>query len=181
MKSTPQSSQISHGLKTSYQTIGWREWLALPQLGVRAIKAKIDTGARSSVIHASHLKLFSRQGKSWVRFQVYPAQRNLNYNVATEAEILDLRQVRNSGGQAELRIVISTMAAIAGYEWPIELTLTNRDVMGFRMLLGRAAVRGRFLVDPGRSYLLSSRPDFADPDLEDEEESQDFLGMNGLS
>lgn len=138
--------------------IGWREWIALPELGVTAIKAKIDTGARSSAIHAFHVKTFWKDEKHWVRFQMHPFQRNTSNTITAEAEILDEREVRNSGGHAEKRIAILTTVELQDRRWPIELTLTNRDVMGFRMLLGRAAVRGHFLVDPGNSYLLSHKP-----------------------
>lgn len=132
--------------------------MALPDLGVSAIKAKIDTGARSSAIHTYHVEPFVRDGKKWVHFRMHPLQRDTKKTVTAEAEVLDEREVRNSGGHSELRIVIVTTAELEGHKWPIELTLTNRDVMGFRMLLGRAAVRGRFLVDPAKSYLLSQKP-----------------------
>ena len=138
--------------------IGWREWVALPELGVTAIKAKIDTGARSSAIHAFHVETFWKGEKHWVRFQMHPFQRNTSKTITAEAEILDEREVRNSGGHAEKRIAILTTVELEKQRWPIELTLTNRDVMGFRMLLGRAAVRGHFLVNPGKSYLLSQKP-----------------------
>lgn len=152
--------------------IGWREWIALPELGVTAIKAKIDTGARSSAIHAFHVETFSRNGKHRVRFQMHPFQRSASKTITAEAEILDEREVRNSGGHAEKRIAILTTVELQQQRWPIELTLTNRDVMGFRMLLGRAAVRGNFLVHPGRSYLLSQKP----TDLElSEHENDDEL------
>ncbi len=132
--------------------------MALPDLGLSAIKAKIDTGARSSAIHTDQIEPFLRDGKKWVHFRMHPLQRDITKTVTAEAEVVDERQVRNSGGYSELRIVIVTTAELEGHKWPIELTLTNRDVMGFRMLLGRAAVRGRFLVDPGQSYLLSEKP-----------------------
>ena len=133
--------------------IGWREWVALPDLGVPAIKAKIDTGARSSALHAFDLDRFERNGIPMVRFQAHPVQRNDDYIVTAEAILLEDRLVRNSGGQAEIRPVIETLVRVGGTVWAIELTLTNRDEMGFRMLLGRQAVRRRYLVDPGRSYL----------------------------
>ncbi|WP_017301746.1 ATP-dependent zinc protease [Nodosilinea nodulosa] len=133
--------------------IGWREWIALPGLGVHAIKAKIDTGARSSALHAFAVERFERGGRAMVRFQAHPIQRNDDYIVTAEAALLDERVVRNSGGQEELRPVIDAQVQVGGSVWAIELTLTNRDEMGFRMLLGRQAVRRRYLVDPGRSYL----------------------------
>lgn len=133
--------------------IGWREWIALPTLGVQAIKAKIDTGARSSALHAFAVERFERAGRAMVRFHAHPIQRNDDYIVTAEATLLEERMVRNSGGQEELRPVIETLVQVGGVVWAIELTLTNRDEMGFRMLLGRQAVRRRYLVDPGRSYL----------------------------
>ncbi len=136
--------------------IGWREQLALPDLGIPEVKAKIDTGARSSALHAFDVETFERDGKPMVRFKVHPYQRDAQRTVTAEAELIDQRQVRNSGGQAQVRPVIETTVELNGYTFPIELTLTNRDAMGFRMLLGRQAVRRRFLVDAGRSFLHSS-------------------------
>lgn len=137
------------------QVIGWREIIALPQLGIDNIKAKIDTGARSSALHAFQVERGDRHGKQIVRFQVHPIQRNSKITITTEAELLEYREVRNSGGIAQLRPVILTEIQLGNKKWNIELTLTNRDVMGFRMLLGRQAVRGEFLVDPGKSYIQS--------------------------
>jgi hypothetical protein len=135
--------------------IGWREWVALPELGVHQIKAKIDTGARSSTLHAFDIEFYEQPDRTFVRFQVHPLQRNNHQVVFAEAELIDKRYVRNSGGQSQLRPVIATVVSIGAYQWPIELTLTNRDEMGFRMLLGRQALRHRFLVDAGRSFLQS--------------------------
>jgi hypothetical protein len=133
--------------------IGWREWVGLPELGIDAVKAKVDTGARSSALHAFDVKVFERDGLWLVRFKVHPLQRDSRRTVALVAELLDERQVRNSGGRLELRPVVQTAVELMGQRWPIELTLTNRDAMGFRMLLGRRAVRGKFAIDPGRSFL----------------------------
>ncbi len=137
--------------------IGWREWLRLPDLGVDRIKAKVDTGARSSALHAVEICRFERDGEPWVRFVVHPLQRQTRTEVQAEAPLLEERRIRPSTGKATLRPVILTRVSLAGRRWPIEVTLVNRDVMGFRMLLGRQAVRGRFLVDPGRSYLARRR------------------------
>lgn len=137
--------------------IGWREWLALPDLDVNAVKAKIDTGARSSTLHAFDLERFERAGEPWVRFIVHPVQRSTQETITTEAPLLDERHVRDSGGRQQLRPVILTTVELAGDRWPIELTLTNRDAMGFRMLLGRQAVRNRYVVDAGRSFLATPR------------------------
>jgi hypothetical protein len=133
--------------------IGWREWVTLPALGIEATKAKIDTGARSSALHAFNLERFERDGKTIVRFQAHPIQRNDSDVVTAEAALLEDRVVRNSGGQEELRPVIETPVQVGDAIWMIELTLTNRDQMGFRMLLGRQAVRHRYLVNPGKSFL----------------------------
>lgn len=137
--------------------IGWREWLSLPELGIAEVKVKIDTGARSSALHAFDIEPFRRNGKLMVRFKVHPYQRDVKKTVISEAEVIDERGVRNSGGYKELRPVIFTSIELRGERWPIELTLTNRDLMRFRMLLGREAVRGRFLIDAGRSYLCSQK------------------------
>ncbi len=136
--------------------IGWREQVTLPELGISTIKAKIDTGARSSTLHAIDVEIFQDQEKKMVRFKVHPYQRNTRQTVTAVAELFDQRQVRNSGGHTQLRPVIQTTVELGGDRWLIELTLTNRDVMGFRMLLGRQAIRDRFLVDAGRSFLHSS-------------------------
>jgi hypothetical protein len=143
-------------MKQQLPIIGWREHLALPDLGIQVIKAKIDTGARSSALHAFDVETFEDQGKQMVSFKVHPYQRDTSQTVTTVAELLERRLVRNSGGQATIRPVILTNVELNGDRWLIELTLTNRDVMGFRMLLGRQAVRQRFLVDAGKSYLHNS-------------------------
>lgn len=132
--------------------IGWREWVRLPELGIERIKAKVDTGARSSSLHAYDLEEFERDGRTWVRFKVHPIQRNSRKVVEAEAEVLEHRSVRSSSGKATIRPVIVTRVALHGKIWPVELTLAGRDEMGFRMLLGRQAFRGRFLVDAGRSF-----------------------------
>lgn len=133
--------------------MGWREVVSLPYLNIPKIKAKIDTGARSSALHAYHIEYDCQQ--KWVYFRVHPYQRNTEITIEAEAKLLEMRNVRNSGGVAQLRPVIETVVKLGETEWLIELTLTNRDVMGFRMLLGRQAVRNQFLIDPGHSYLQS--------------------------
>lgn len=136
----------------SLPVIGWREWVALPELGISKVKAKIDTGARSSSLHAFDLHTFEKDGQSFVRFKVHPLQRSTKETIEVEAPVLEFRKVRSSSGHARSRPVIVTNVEVLGQSWPIELTLANRDEMGFRMLLGREAVRGRTLVDSQTSY-----------------------------
>lgn len=133
--------------------IGWREWISLPRLGIARMKAKVDTGARSSALHAFGLESLERDGKTLMRFKVYPMQKSRAGLMTVEAELIDERSVRSSNGKSQIRPVIKTLILVGGEQWPIELTLTNRDAMGFRMLLGRQAVRRRFLIDSGQSYL----------------------------
>lgn len=133
-------------------TIGWREWIALPDLGVSRIKAKVDTGARSSSIHAFDVEQYHRHGEEWVKFKIHPAQRKSLPEIEARSRVLEFRSVRSSSGKATLRPVIVTNIMLLGVVWPVELTLANRDEMGFRMLLGREAFRGKFLVDAGNSY-----------------------------
>ena len=138
--------------------IGWREWVGLPDLGVEAIKVKIDTGARSSSLHAFEIEPFERDGIQMVRFVLHPKQRRSDATGPIEAELHATKLVRNPGGREEMRPVIRTHVTWDGHLFEVDLNLTRRDEMGFRMLLGRQAVRRRFLVDPGRSF-LGARPD----------------------
>lgn len=137
--------------------IGWREWVALPELGVPSVKAKVDTGARTSSLHAFDLEFEKRRGSEWVRFGIHPEQRSARFATTVEARVLEWRSVRSSSGRAERRPVILTEVELLGRRFEVELTLTSRDAMGFRMLLGREATRRRFLVDPGRSFLNGRR------------------------
>lgn len=137
--------------------LGWREWLSLPQLGLPRIKAKVDTGARTSALHALTIELFDKGSAPWVRFDVHPTQYRTDITVRCEAPVKTRRSVTNSGGRTEERFVIDTRVRIAGREWPIEVTLTSRNDLRFRMLLGRTALRGKALVDPSRSYLTGGR------------------------
>ena len=138
--------------------VGWREWVRLPGLGVDALKAKIDTGARTSALHAWRIEPFRRGPDLWVRFEVHPLQRSEAKKVKCEARAIDERAVRNSGGQVERRYIIETELTLGRVSWAIELALTNRDQMGFRMLLGRTALPKGVLIEPGRSFLAGPRP-----------------------
>ncbi len=136
------------------QTIGWREWVSFPDLGVDQIKAKIDTGARSSALHAFDIQCYkTKTGILRAKFILHPLQRNNKYCIPCHADVIDQRYVKSSSGQKELRTTILTNLQMGERVWPIEITLTNRDSMGFRLLIGRTALRKKFLVDPQRSYL----------------------------
>lgn len=137
--------------------IGWREWVKMPDLHVENIKAKIDTGAKTSAIHAENIKFIKRKGRELVKFDIYPLQKNKRKKNTATAELFDMRQVRSSNGQMEKRPVIITDIELDGEKWPIEMTLTKRDVMGFRMLLGRQAFQGRYLIDVDKSFLAEKR------------------------
>lgn len=138
--------------------LGWREWVGLPDHGVEWLKAKVDTGARTSSLHAAGLHTFEVENREWVRFHVYPWQRSTADAVQVEARVLDRRQVRSSSGTTERRPVVVLPVRIGSRTVDVEFTLTRRDQMGFRMLLGRQALRRRFLVDTGRSFLLGQPP-----------------------
>lgn len=138
--------------------MGWREWLELPDLGIKRVKAKVDTGARSSSLHAEGIELFQVRGQIGVRFIVLPLQRSRLKAVACQAPLYDERYVKSSNGSRELRPVIRTAVLWGGQRWEVDVTLTSRDLMGFRMLLGREAIRRRFLVDTGRSYFGGRQP-----------------------
>ena len=140
------------------KTIGWREWLALPELGIPAIKAKVDTGARTSALHAFKLETFTSNGCEYVRFWLHPLQRKTDIELVCVAPISDQRLIRDSGGHQEQRYIINTPVLLNGDQWPVEVSLTSRENMSFRMLLGRSALKhGTLLVDPGRSYLTGKK------------------------
>ncbi len=133
-------------------TIGWREWVQLEEIAVPWVKCKVDTGARSSCLHAFNTKIFEQADGKWIRFSVHPLQRDRKTTNECLAKIVEFRKIRSSNGQVELRPVIETQIRLMDQVWTTELTLSNRDQMGFRMLLGRESVKGRFLIDTARSY-----------------------------
>jgi len=139
--------------------LGWREWARLPGIGVQALRAKVDTGARTSALNARAIEPFDRNGEPWVRFALRPHRRRTQ-DISCEAAVKDVRVVKDSGGHAEERFVIETSLGIGTRPeaWPVEITLANRGGMQFAMLLGRTAIRGRFTVDPARSYLAGRPP-----------------------
>lgn len=141
----------------SYTLAGWREWVSLPAAGVPWVKAKLDTGARSSSVHAFDLEELERDGQRWVRFAIRPWQRSDDDAVVVERPVLDVREVRSSSGHSEERLVVAMDVTLMGRTVTAEMTLANRDEMGFRMLVGREALRQGYAVDPGRSY-LGGRP-----------------------
>lgn len=134
-------------------TIGWREWVRLSEFGGVRLKAKVDSGARTSSLHAYNVEIITSRGQDKVRFALYPNQGNKRDKQVVEAPLVDYRSVRSSSGHKETRPVILTTVKLFGEVWPVEITLTNRDIMGFRMLLGRQAVRNRFLIDVSQSFL----------------------------
>jgi hypothetical protein len=138
-----------------YPVIGWREWVSLDELGIEKIKAKIDTGARTSALHAFALHPFVENGKNKIRFDIHPLQHDTQKIVTCVADVVDKRFVTDSGGHQEERHVIKTPITIAGQTWAIEITLTERENMLFRMLLGRSALRKRYIVNPARSFVTT--------------------------
>ena len=142
---------------TMTEVLGWREWVSLPAFGIDRIKAKVDTGARTSCLHAFDVRMEEIQDQKFVHFSIHPEQRNLDYAVACVAPLKDEREVRDSGGHSEMRYVIETEVTIGPDTHRVEFTLTNRDSMGFRMLIGRTAMKDRYLVDPSKSFLVRKR------------------------
>lgn len=134
------------------QHLGWREWVALPQLNIKRIKCKVDTGARTSALHAYFVEPDS--ARNIVRFGIHPFQKNTVKNIICEAAIVDYRTVSDSGGHREMRYIINSSIVLGECQWEIEMNLTDRDTMRFRMLLGRTAIADKFVVDPQQSYIM---------------------------
>ena len=134
--------------------VGSEEWCSFPDLGIPTIKARVDSGAKTSALHAINIAPFIKDGENWVKFDINPIQNNVKTIIHCESKLIDKRIVKSSSGFREQRYVIGSELEIGGKNWPIEITLTNRDSMGFRMLLGREAMSGRVLVDPAQKYLL---------------------------
>ena len=139
-------------MKKKLAELGWREYVDFPEFGISGVKAKIDTGAKTSCMHAFSVETFEKGDEVWVRFGVHPTQGDRTTEVWCEAPVVDYREVTNSGGQNEMRYVIATQLTIGEHAFETEVTLTNRDSMRYRMLLGRRAMRGRFVVNPSVSY-----------------------------
>ena len=137
--------------------LGWREWVRLPDLGLPWMKAKLDTGARTSALHAASIEFLERDGEDFVRFEVHPKQGNLEHAITVETKLVDQRHVRSSGGRRSFRPVILTTLEIGGRSLEVEMTLICRKRMKFRMLIGREALRGMFMVDPEESFLSGKK------------------------
>jgi len=157
MTDSPPSGQGNNNIEMPTdpkQVIGWREWIDLSAIGLPAIKAKVDTGARTSALHAFYVTPFEEAGQDKVRFGIHPLQQRTDIEVVCVADVVDQRLVSDSGGHREMRYVIEAPIRLGELVFPIEITLTDRDTMAFRMLLGRTAIRDRFLIDPTKSYLF---------------------------
>lgn len=138
---------------TLKEIIGWREWVQLPKLHLKHIKAKIDTGARTSTLHAVNITPYKKGKVERVKFTIHPNQQDDGFEVNCDAEVVDVRTITDSGGKREKRYIINTPIVVGDKKWDIELTLTDRTTMTFRMLIGRTAIKGKYLVNPNKSFL----------------------------
>ena len=134
--------------------VGREEWCSFPEIGIPAVKCRVDSGAKTSALHAVNITPFKKNGVSWIKFDVHPLQNDEETTINCESPVYDKRKVKSSSGNSELRFVIKTTLSITEETWDIEVTLTNRDNMGYRMLLGREAMIGKMLVDPEANCLL---------------------------
>lgn len=134
--------------------VGWREWIQIPELGIPYIKVKVDTGAKTSALHAKKIQTFKERGALWVSFEMMPLQGRSDVRVSCMSEVIDHRVVSDSGGHREKRYVIESNLIVGTHVFSCEITLTDRESMRFRMLLGREAMENRILVDPSKSYLM---------------------------
>ena len=141
-------------IKKELPLIGWREWISLPDLNIASIKAKIDTGAHTSALHAKNIKYEKSEGKTYIIFKTYPLQKSLKNPVRVKALLVGKKKIKSSNGQSETRPVIKTKITLGEFSWLIHITLTKRDQMGFRFILGREALKDRFFVDTGRSFII---------------------------
>jgi hypothetical protein len=145
---------LMRGRAVTRRLVGWREWVALPELGIARLPAKVDTGARTSALHAVNIDAETRGGEPWVRFVVPEEATGDDAPRVHAARVLDVREVKNSSGDTERRYVIMTVLQVAERHFHVEVTLTDRSEMEFPMLIGRNALRaGRLLVHPSRSFL----------------------------
>ena len=145
------------GAQKNSLIVGWREWVSLPALGEPSIKAKIDTGARTSALHAHDLEIVETDGRVIAKFAIRPTKGS-GETVVVEAEVIEQRLIRSSNGMDELRPVIMTDLQMGDSTWSVEITLADRELMGFPMLIGRSALRNRCLIDPNRSFCTGSAP-----------------------
>ncbi|KXF80459.1 ATP-dependent zinc protease family protein [Enterovibrio coralii] len=150
----PAVEDSNHANSNDRMLVGWREWVALPDLGISAIKAKVDTGARTSCLHTFGIEEYEKDDEKWVKFMIHPIQDDNVTEKECHAKVKDMRTVRDSGGHETFRYVIETPLVIGDLTYPIEMTLTARDTMVFRMLLGRTAMENRLLVDPVQSFIV---------------------------
>lgn len=148
-----EAAQASAAPLQSKRVLGWREWVTFPDFGNVRIKAKVDTGARTSALHASNIEVFEEDGRQMVAFNIYPRSRDAEPVVQCTAPLLARRRIRNSGGQDSFRYIISAKIKLGDQIWPVEISLTRRDRLQLRMLLGRTALENRYLVDPDKCYL----------------------------
>jgi hypothetical protein len=152
------ASTDSELLPSNNLILGWREWVALPDLGIPAIKAKVDTGARTSALHTFNVESFNNNGTKFVRFWLHPLRKNQDIELICEAPVIDIRKVKDSGGHIEERYVIETPISLGAHLWKIEITLTSRENMLFRMLLGRTAINhSNITIDPSASYITGRK------------------------